>query len=124
MFCMSCGAALPDNAAFCPDCGAKVTGEGNPEKLPLHSLKCICCGSSDLRNLYKGKYRCEHCGTILCTDEQNAGEEQEAVEAQIAVLLSEAAAFAEKKDYQNELATLTKAKDLDPEDNTVLLRLV
>ena len=123
MFCRSCGAVLPDRAAFCPGCGAKVAGEGRPEKLHLRSLKCTSCGSGDLREVYKGKYRCEHCGTIFCTDEQNTGESQETVAAQLAVLLSEAAAFAEKKDYQKELRTLIKAVTLAPEDNTGLLRL-
>ena len=123
MFCIFCGAVLPDNAAFCPGCGAKVTGEGNLEKSHLHPMKCTSCGSSDLRNVYKGKYRCEHCGTILYTDEQNTSEDQEAVAAQVAVLLSEAVTFAEIKDYQNELRTLIKTMNLAPEDNTVLLRL-
>ena len=123
MFCKSCGAVLPDDAAFCPGCGAKVTGEGNPEKNHLYSMRCTSCGSSELRKVYKGKYRCEHCGTILYTDEQNTGEEQEAATAQLAVLLSEASEFAEKKDYQNELQTLIKAVSLVPDDNTALLRL-
>ena len=125
MFCMSCGAVLPDNAAFCPGCGAKVKEEGNTEKTHLHSMKCTSCGSSDLRKVYRDKYRCENCGTILYLDgqRQNTGEDQEAVAAQVAVLLSEAAAFAEKKDYHNELLTLIKAINLAPEDNTVLLRL-
>ncbi len=123
MFCVSCGAVLPEHAAFCPGCGAKVAGEGKPEKSHLHSMKCTSCGSSDLKRVYRGKYRCEHCGTILYTDEQNTGEDQEAAAAQAAVLLSEASAFAEKKDYQNELQTLIKAVKLAPEDDTVLLRL-
>ena len=123
MFCMSCGAVLPDNVAFCPDCGAKVTGEGNSEKSYLHSVKCTTCGGSDVRKVYKGKYRCEHCGAIFYTDEQKNDEDQEAVAAQVAVLLSEAAAFADKKDYKNELQTLIKAMNLAPEDNSVLLRL-
>ncbi len=27
MYCSNCGAMLPDNAAFCPECGTKVTAE-------------------------------------------------------------------------------------------------
>lgn len=34
MFCSNCGARMPDDSAFCPECGASVTGEsnGNPQQ--------------------------------------------------------------------------------------------
>ena len=70
-----------------------------------------------------GEYRCEHCGTKLFTEGQKSGEEEEARDADVAVLVSEAQAYADKKDYRNELLTLAKAMKLDPENNTVLLRL-
>lgn len=122
MFCTSCGASLPDHAAFCPACGAKVTGEEKQSPSRLHSLKCTSCGSTSLRKLPAGGYQCEHCGTILHADEEESGEDHETA-GQVAVLLSQAAAFAEKKDYQNELQALVKAVELAPRDNTVLLRL-
>ncbi len=123
MFCMYCGAVLPDQAAFCPGCGAKVTGEGDSEKPHLRLMKCTSCGSGDIKKVYNGKYRCEHCGSILYTDEKSTDEDQEAVAAQVAILVSEAAEFSKKKDYQNELRTLTKAINLAPEDCNVMLRL-
>ena len=30
MFCMHCGQSLPPDAAFCPNCGEKCAGNGNP----------------------------------------------------------------------------------------------
>ena len=123
MFCMSCGAALPDGAAFCPACGAKLTPEADPAAPRLHALRCTACGSGSLRKLRRGEYRCEHCGVSFYADGQDPGSDLEARDADLAVLLSEAAAFAEKKDYKGELRTLVKALEIAPEDNTVLLRL-
>ena len=123
MFCISCGAALPDNAAFCPSCGAKAAKRAKAEAPSLHSLRCTACGSSNLKKLHAGEYRCEHCGTQFFTDEQTPVEDAESADVKVAVLLSEAYAYAEKKDYQNELQTLAKAMELDPENDTVLLRL-
>ena len=123
MFCISCGGSLPENALFCPSCGAKVTREAKPEESILLSMRCTSCGSSDLRKISTRKYRCEHCGTILVTGGQTPGENDEAQDAKVAVLLSEAQTYAGKKDYQSELQTLIKAAELAPEDNTVLLRL-
>ena len=123
MYCMSCGAALPDDAAFCLKCGAKLTGGEKPNTGLLHAMRCTACGSGSLKRIRKGEYRCEHCGTLLHTDEDGSGSNQESVDAKVAILLSEAAAFAEKKDDHNELRTLTEAMELAPENNTVLLRL-
>ena len=123
MYCKSCGAALPDNAAFCPACGAKVTETGKPEKSPLRSLRCTSCGSGNLKRIHPGEYRCEHWGTVFYTDGQDIGADREALDAKVAVLLSEASAFADKKDYHNEIQTLSKAMELAPENDFVLLRL-
>ena len=123
MFCMSCGAALPDDAAFCPRCGAKLAGTEGPEKVLLHSMRCTACGSGNLKKMRVGEYRCEHCGTLFHTDEKSPCEDPESTDAKVAILLSEAAAYAEKKDYHNELQTLARAMELAPENDTVLLRL-
>ena len=123
MYCKSCGAALPDDAAFCPECGTKIAEKRKPEKSPLCPVRCTACGSNNLKKLYKGGFRCEHCGTVFYSDERDAGTDREELDAKVAVLLSEAAKFAEKKDYHNELQKLSEAKKFAPEDNTVLLRL-
>ncbi len=120
MFCINCGKPLPDNALFCPACGAKVTREAESGEPHLHAMRCTSCGSSDLKKTGRGEYVCQHCGTKFYTDEQKSGEDDE---AKTAVLLSEAQEYAEKKDYLNELRTLIKAVELTPENNTVLLRL-
>ena len=123
MFCTTCGKPLPDDALFCPACGAKVKGRAKPEESALHSLRCASCGSSSLRKIRAGEYLCEHCGTKLYTDEKRIGCDGQAHEAEAAALLSEAQGYAEKKDYRNELRTLAKAMEIAPENNTVLLRL-
>lgn len=123
MFCKFCGAILPDDATFCPACGVKVTWEARSEASKLHTMRCTSCGSTSLRKLPTGGYRCEHCGTRLFAEEEKPGKDNGSVDAQVAILLSEAAAFAEKKDYQNEIQALTKAVELSPENNTALLRL-
>lgn len=123
MFCISCGSSLPDNALFCPACGAKVTADAKPEEPHLRSMRCTSCGSSSLKIIRTGEYRCEHCGTKFYTDRQNPRGDVETLDAKVAVFLSEAAAYANKGDYRNELQTLAKAMELAPEDNTVLLRL-
>ena len=84
---------------------------------------CISCGSSNFKKIRRGEYQCEYCGAMLCTDGQKPGEDHEAADAETAVLLSEAQAFAERKDYREELKTLAKAMALSPKNNTVLLRL-
>lgn len=123
MFCISCGNLLPDNALFCPACGAKAAGEEKPEEPYLHSLRCTSCGSVNLKRIRTGEYRCEHCGTVFRTEEQKPVKDKEAQDAKVAVLLSEAQTYAGKGDYRNEIQTLAKAMELAPEDNTVLLRL-
>ena len=123
MFCTSCGKPLPDNALFCPACGAKVTMEAEPKKPGLHPLRCASCGSSNLKKIRAGEYLCEHCGTKLYTDEKRTDGDNQAHEAEVAAFLSEAQDYAEKKDYRNELRTLAKAMEIAPDNNTVLLRL-
>ena len=123
MFCISCGSSLPDNALFCPVCGAKVGRETKPKESHLHSMRCTSCGSSSLKKIRKGEYRCEHCGTTFRTNGQDLEANDETLDAKVAVFLSDAAEYAKKGDTQNELQTLIKAMDLAPEDNTVLIRL-
>ena len=73
MFCTTCGKPLPDDALFCPTCGAKVKIGAKREESGLHPLRCASCGSSSLRKIRAGEYLCEHCGTKLYTDEKRIG---------------------------------------------------
>ena len=123
MFCISCGSALPENATFCPVCGKKVTWEVKSEGSGLRQIRCSYCGSSNVIKTRAGEYRCEHCGTKFFTEEKKSEEENQKRDAEVAVLISEAQAYADKKNYQRELRTLAKAMEIDPENNTVLLRL-
>lgn len=34
MFCMKCGKQIPDNAGFCPECGAQLTGLQDQQSMP------------------------------------------------------------------------------------------
>ena len=137
-FCTNCGAPRPAESGewtcpssgnegntqnFCPACGAKLAGEAKREESELRPVRCTSCGSGELKKVRAGEYRCTHCGTLFYTDGRRPGEEDEARDVKVAVLLSEAQAHAEKGDYQNELRTLAKAMELDPENDTVLLRL-
>ena len=36
MFCQKCGAAVPDDATFCPSCSAQVTGQAPPPSPPQY----------------------------------------------------------------------------------------
>ena len=49
MYCMSCGAAVPEKAAFCYACGEAVTVGKEPKKAHLYSMSCSACGSSYLK---------------------------------------------------------------------------
>lgn len=122
-YCIYCGSSLPDKALFCPACGEKITRKAESEEPLLRPMRCTTCGSSTIRRIGTGKYRCEHCGTIFYRDGQEPGEDAYAQDAQVAALLSEAQEYGEKKDYRNEIKILAKAMELAPEDNNVLLRL-
>ena len=95
MFCTTCGKPLPDDALFCPACGAKVKGRAKSEESGLHPLRCTSCGSSSIRKIRTGEYLCEHCGTKLYTGEQMSDGDVEKHEAEAAALLSEAQGYAE-----------------------------
>ncbi len=125
MFCISCGKMLPDNALFCPACGTRV-GQTSPsvppqaDVSPLLTLKCTSCGSSNLKRLRAGEYRCEHCGTSFFSKEQSDREEDS--DARLVSLLDKAEAYAEKGELQSEHKALATAYSLAPENNDVLLR--
>lgn len=63
--CAKCGAALPENAKFCNECGEKVVMAGAGE-----TVVCPSCGKS----VVKGKF-CPECGTKFITNCPNCGKE-------------------------------------------------
>lgn len=60
--CSECGAMIPEQSAFCPECGAKVKrycrkcGTLVPDK----ALFCPKCGTS-----VKNENKCNKCGTVI-----------------------------------------------------------
>lgn len=128
MYCISCGAPVPENAAFCPACGAKVAEPQPAEKErtdgeSLHVITCAFCGSSNLKKVRKGEFLCEHCGSRFFTGNQNEVLSPEEAQAKLLAILAEAETWADKKDYNNELRILSKGLELNPDDPTLLLRL-
>ena len=52
MFCIYCGTRIPDHAAFCPACGAKVAVVKVEEKERppgMRAAVCASCGSNNLK---------------------------------------------------------------------------
>ena len=128
MFCIHCGCQLPDSAVFCPSCGNRITNQtpsAQPKPASPHKIPSACpaCGSTNLKRLQPGEYVCEFCGSKYYTDEPRPFENTESRDAMVAVLLKEAEEYAAKRDYKNELQTLMKAFSLNPESDTVLLRV-
>ena len=62
-FCVSCGARLPDDATFCPQCGASVDGNPNPYQASGMAVK----SQDTLGNTYM--FSLENRGRALARDE-------------------------------------------------------
>ena len=122
MFCISCGAPLPEKAAFCPACGAKQADPAPAEKR-LTPAVCTNCGSSMLKRVRRGEYRCEHCGSWFRTEEQEAAGREEEREARLAAVFVEAEAYMAKEAYHDELRVLTGGLDIAPDSSDLMLRL-
>ena len=126
MFCIKCGASVPEGAAFCPACGAAVGGkqpagnDGAKEKGGVPST-CTSCGSGSLKRVRKGEYLCEHCGHRYFTDAQDPGPEE--TEARLVALFTEADEYRDRGNHQKALEILTKGLDFAPEDAMLLMKL-
>lgn len=117
MFCLSCGARLPEKAAFCPSCGAKVGGGG------CVPLVCRVCGGNRLKRLRTGEYQCEHCGSVLLTERQESAGSEAERDARLDAILAEAAGYEEKSDWREELRVLSRGLDVAPDSCTLMLKL-
>lgn len=80
MFCVKCGTEIPDDAVFCPKCGAKQESTGNPagagntaEKQKenivaspeVQELKCPGCGAPIKPQFGEMVITCDYCGTTI-----------------------------------------------------------
>ncbi len=118
MFCMHCGTALPEGAAFCPACGAET---GIPGSTP--PVICASCGSRALKRVRKGEYVCEFCGSRSYGSGEGEPKSPEAAEAELAALFAEASEYEQRDDIPAELRILVKGLDFAPENCSLLLKL-
>src|SRR5438309_11151684 len=81
MYCLNCGSQLPDDAAFCSNCGARTSSPGHT--LPVQSsvgpsgssqilalsnaqsLKCPSCGAPIAPKYGEMIISCEYCGRSI-----------------------------------------------------------
>ena len=66
MFCVKCGAALPEGANFCPNCGAPVDGaKSGPEKKEVKTVQFRCKGCGNVMELDQDSpvLHCSVCGS-------------------------------------------------------------
>ena len=75
MFCMQCGAQLPDGSQFCAKCGARLGG-GAPAPAPAQAapqqasfetqeMKCKSCGAPLQPTAGMSIVNCEYCGNAV-----------------------------------------------------------
>jgi ribosomal protein L40E/DNA-directed RNA polymerase subunit RPC12/RpoP len=75
LICHNCGAQIPDDAAFCPKCGA-ITGVTSPKPAApsaspvvapsgVTSLKCPSCGAPIAPKFGEMVITCEYCGSAV-----------------------------------------------------------
>ena len=80
MICQNCGAQIPDDAAFCPKCGASTTvatpktaaASASPVVAPsgVASLKCPSCGAPIAPKFGEMVITCEYCGSAVTLGSQ------------------------------------------------------
>ena len=80
LFCHNCGAQIPDDAAFCPKCGASTTlttpkaaeASAQPVVAPagVASLKCPSCGAPIAPKFGEMVITCEYCGSAVTLGSQ------------------------------------------------------
>lgn len=118
MFCIKCGAALPEGANFCPKCGTKT---GFSDRTPPES--CTACGSRALKRVRRGEYLCEHCGSRYHVNGEDGIESEEETEARLTALFVEASEYEARDDIPAELQILLKGLDIAPQNINLLLKL-
>lgn len=128
MYCAACGSPLPEKAAFCPTCGAKVqappqAGSEKPNGNGLRPALCSFCGSGSLKKVRKGEYICESCGRRFFAEDPAEVLSENESEAELLAILAEAEGYMDKGDYRSELRVLSRGLSVAPDNTTLLLRL-
>ena len=81
MYCLKCGSQLPDDAAFCSNCGARTSSTGQTPQVQssvgtswssqilapsnAQSLKCPSCGAPIAPKFGEMIITCEYCGSSM-----------------------------------------------------------
>src|SRR5438105_13419930 len=81
MYCLKCGSQLPDDAAFCSNCGARTSSTGQTPQVQssvgtsgssqilapsnAQSLKCPSCGAPIAHTFGEMIITCEYCGSSI-----------------------------------------------------------
>ena len=128
MFCIHCGASLPDNAAFCSSCGMRLmsteaAANDRPSGRETPPTVCTSCGSNALKRIRNGEYVCEHCGSRFYTREDQGTISPEEAALMLTALFAEADEYAAKGDAPAELRTLLKGLEITADDCSLMLRL-
>ena len=123
MFCISCGAPLPDNAVFCPQCGVRIQKDPRASKKGAVLVACTSCGSGSLKRVQKGVYICDYCGSRFHVDDANRIESAEEVDTKLMDIFCESAKYRVKDVFQSEIRILTKGLDIAPENATLMVKL-
>ena len=111
MLCKRCGSRLPDEAAFCPACGAQaphdaITSAGTWFEEGAAPAVCASCGSRSIRIVRKGEYLCEYCGSRFFAKGQDVAASEEDVTAELMALFEEAAKYESRDQISSELRVL------------------
>lgn len=129
MFCVKCGNQVGETDVFCYNCGTRITdtsfkkNQAQNRGLRLILLKCEACGATELKEMKKGHFLCEYCGSRYITDDNNEVIDYELTEKELVDILREAAQYEIRNEYYKELQCFLKVIDKAPDNISILLKL-
>lgn len=91
--------------------------------LRLVLLKCEACGATQLKEIKKGHFLCEYCGSKFITDDNNEVIDRELTEKELVDILIEADQYEKNNEYPKALQCYLKAIEKAPDNIGILLKL-